>query len=64
MAETHNLPAPSHLLRSPAPHFHSNSLTDGITPACGAEQSTPVHFSDAVSGHDDTCYVISVGLSG
>lgn len=42
--ETHTLPAPSHLLRSPASHSHSSAQTDGITPACRAEQSAAVHF--------------------
>lgn len=55
--------SPSHLLRSPASHSHSNTQTDGITPACRAEQSAPVHFPDAASGHDDTFCANDVILS-
>lgn len=60
---TLSLAVPSHLLRSPASHSHSNTRPDGITPACRAEQSAPVHFPDAAGGHDDTRRANNVGLS-
>lgn len=60
---TLSLAVPSHLLRSPASHSHSNTRPDGITPASRAEQSAPVHFPDAAGGHDDTRRANNVGLS-